>query len=568
MGTTEHSRLWRVKSRTEADPIQQLLKNREIVDTDRFFSPDYARDSHDPFLMPGMEIAISRLIKAKEAGETIVVYGDYDADGIPGTALLAKTFQANGITVETYIPDREKEGYGLNAAAIDSLKARGIKVIVTVDLGITASDEVAYAVEQGIDVIVTDHHEVDPERVPTKALAIVHPRVGDAPYPFGWLAGGGVAWKVAQALSIRTGKPTEQELKWWLELPAISTVCDIVPLIDENRMIVHYGLKVLMQTRNEGLKAMYRAGGIPHDALTERVIGYQIGPRLNAPGRVDHASLALELLLTDDPARATEIAAGVEIKNRERQDQLEAVVAEASAIIERENLTAKSAIVLAEPHWAPGVIGLAASRIVERYCRPTLLLGEVNGVLKGSGRTVDGFHLLDAILAHKDYLESYGGHEKAAGLALKPERFKEFQSVFIAYVEKHIEPESLIPSLSADFLLDPIDISDEFVTQVMRFAPFGAGNPKPRFVVGPLTVAAARQVGAEQQHLKVGFVERGLEGIAFRLGGRIAQCSVGNQLYVLGSLEFNEWNGTQKIQILVDDLKSVEETEKSGILKE
>ncbi len=568
MGNTRTvSRRWVVTPRTQPDIVDQLLANRGIDDRAQFFAPDYDRHGHDPGLLPNMAAALDRIAQALTAKERICVFGDYDADGIPGTAVLVKTLKANGADVRSYIPDREQEGYGLNIAALDRLAAEGVTLVITIDLGITGRAEVAHARSLGIDVIVTDHHHVDPERVPVDAVAVVHPALPESRYPFKGLAGGGVSWKLCQALAARTGTPAAGQLKWWLELPAISTVCDMVPLVDENRMIVHYGLKVLMQTRNHGLRAMYRAGGIANDSITERTIGYHIGPRLNAPGRIDSAALALDLLLTEDEGAAQDIAAMAELKNRERQAQLDSVVKAAFARVEQEQLQAAPAIVLGGEGWPTGVIGLAASRVVERYHRPAIVLGIHDGIAKGSGRSIRGFNLLAGIDAHKALLLTHGGHEMAAGLQLKAADLPAFTDRFTNFARERLSEADLIPTKTADMVLEPAAATKELVAALMQFAPFGVGNPKPRFVIAPLAVAAARQVGAQKQHLKLQF-EGGLEGIAFGSGERASDCGPGATVAVLGSLELNTWNGHDRVQVMIDDLKPIAQFQAEGVVSE
>lgn len=567
MGNTEQVTQWRwqLKPRTQPDIVGQLLENRGITDRDQFFAPDYERHSHDPLLMPGMAESLDRIERAIKDQELICVFGDYDADGIPATAVLIKTLRANEARVQSYIPDREREGYGLNESAIRLLKGQDVGLIITVDLGITGKAEVMLAKELGIDIIITDHHHIDEERVPTDAVAIIHPALSGSKYPFAGLAGGGVAWKLCQALSVRTGKPNQAELKWLLELPAISTVCDMVPLVDENRMIVHYGLKVLMQTRNIGLQALYKVGGIPIEVLTERIVGYQIGPRINAPGRIDQASLALELLLTDDSILAQELAAKTEGQNRERQEQLNSLVEAVIEVVEKEKLYEAPAIVLAGEGWPTGVIGLAASRLTERYHRPAIVLGIQNDIAKGSGRSISGFNLLAGITDCHDLLLTYGGHDKAAGLQMDVGQFSAFKERFLAYAGKNISPESLVPTKKADLVLQPEVITEEFVQTLTQFAPFGIGNPKPKFVVAPLEVIEVRPVGAAKQHLKLRF-KGGLEAIGFSCAQHTDRCQVGNRVAALGSLEFNSWNGQQTVQLLIDDIKSIEEYEQNGVV--
>lgn len=471
------AKVWQVTPRTEADLIDQLLKNRGITDRDCFFNPNYERDSHDPFLLPGMTEVVRRIEKAIKEEEKIVIYGDYDADGIPGTALLVRVLRANKANVEAYIPDREKEGYGLNNYALDKFKKSGVSLVITVDLGITNKDQAKYAKDLGLDLIITDHHHVDQERLPEDALAIIHPNLTGSNYPFKFLAGGGVAWKLAQAVSQTTNRPAPDQLKWLLELPAISTVCDIVPLNGENRMMVHFGLKVLAQTRNPGLQSIYKTAGLTPDIISERTLGFQIGPRVNAPGRVDNANLALNLLTTDDLKAAQRMAAKVELFNQQRQDQLKQVVEEAMVQVKADNLFEAPAIVLKGYGWPGGLIGLAAARVTEKFHRPTILLGEESGLLKGSGRSIDGFNLLEGITSLKDLLVSYGGHEKAAGLSLKTDDFESFQQGFIDFAAKSLTAEQLIPKVRIDAEVSSTEISAELVKSLEEMAPLAAAIP-------------------------------------------------------------------------------------------
>ncbi|MBI2589991.1 single-stranded-DNA-specific exonuclease RecJ [Candidatus Berkelbacteria bacterium] len=551
-------RHWLAPDRVHADLVRQLLANRSITDEEKFFNPDFERDSHDPFLLTGMDKAILRIQQALSVKEVIAVFGDYDADGIPGTALLVKILRSHQATVIPYIPNREREGYGLNEAALRHLKDQKVALVITVDLGITNRHEVKFATELGLDVIVTDHHHIEAQQLPDKAIALLHPALPGSRYPFANLAGGGVAWKLTQALQRTTGIPSLAQLKWWFELPAISTVCDIVPIVDENRMIVHFGMKVLAQTRNEGLRALYKTGGIDSTRLTERVIGFQIGPRLNAPGRIDHAALALELLLTEDSLQAQEIAARIELQNRTRQEQLEAMVNSARQEILQNKYYDQAAIVLLNEHWSIGLIGLAASRLVEQFHRPIILLGAYGKEAKGSGRSIDGFNLFGAIHAQSRFLTSYGGHEKAAGFHLPIKNVNKFKARFIEHARIHLTSDQLLPTLKTDAEIKPDEITNELVTNLMRFAPHGPSNPKPRFIIGPLTIASVKAVGAESQHVKFSFNEGApnqLEAIGFRLGEKARSYTSHDRIYIVGSLEFNEWNGLDRIQIKADDIK-------------
>ncbi|MCA9388343.1 single-stranded-DNA-specific exonuclease RecJ [Candidatus Berkelbacteria bacterium] len=551
------AKVWQIVPRTEADLINQLLKNRGITDRDCFFNPDYERDSHDPYLMPNMEQVVARILKSITDQEKIVVYGDYDADGIPGTALLVRVLRENGALVEAYIPDREKEGYGLNNLALDKLKENGVCLVITVDLGITNKDQASYAKKLGLDLVITDHHHVDLERLPTDALAIVHPALPDSDYPFKFLAGGGVAWKLAQAISQKTNKPSRAQLKWLLELPAISTVCDIVPLNDENRMMVYFGLKVLAQTRNPGLKSIYKTAGLTPELISEQTLGFQIGPRVNAPGRVDSANIALDLLVTDDEARAQQIAAQVELFNQERQDQLKQIVDEAMIQVRADNLFEAPAIVLRGEGWPGGLIGLAAARVMEKFHRPTILLGEGEGMLKGSGRSIDGFDLLAGIASLKNLLTTYGGHQKAAGLGLEIGNFEEFKNGFIDFAANCLTEEQLIPRIEIDAVIKSSQVTAQLIRDLEQMAPFGCGNPRPSLVVEELTIRAIKTVGADNTHLKVQFVEQELDGIGFGIGYLAEQLKAGDPVKVLGCPEFNVWNGVERIQLKIDDIRLV-----------
>ena len=548
---------WTSYERTEPELVDQLLKNRGIEDRERFFYPDFERDSHNPFLLPGMDTAVGRIVRAIESGERIAVFADYDADGIPGGALLYKLLIENGATVLAYIPDREKEGYGLNNAAIDSLKQRGVTLIITVDLGVTNRDQVAYARSIGIDTIVTDHHHIESERIPIDAIAVIHPALPGSKYPFNGLAGGGVAWKFAQAVAVTTGKPGVNQLKWWLELAAISTVCDIVPLQGENRTIVHFGLKVLAKTKNPGLLALYRTGSIQPELVSEQTIGFQIGPRINAPGRMDSATAAFELLTESDPSKVSQLALAIEQQNTQRKGALEQIFQSALLQVNAYGDSLPAAIVLVGKGWSPGLIGLAASRLIERVHRPVILLGDDgSGVLKGSGRSIETFNLLGAIAAQRELLTSYGGHEKAAGLQITREKFEEFQERFIQYVSENTREEDLVPTIRADAVIAPNELTDDLLDSFKLFAPFGNANPHPSFIVEPLEIADIHLLGATKDHLKLRFKGTDMTAIGFRFTDHADRWNVGDTVSIFGSPDWNEWQGKRTVELTMKDIQS------------
>lgn len=552
---------WEIPDRTESTLTDQLLKNRGIVSKEKFFNSSYERDSYDPFLLPDMEVAVDRIVKSfSDKQEIVAIFGDYDADGIPGSALLYKLFVANGKEPVVYIPDRESEGYGLNKKAIEHLAKEQIKLIITVDLGITGKEEVEFAKTLGIDVIITDHHEPKENEYPDNALAVVHPRVNNSKYPFGQLAGGGVAWKLAQAISSRTGKPTSNELKWLLELPAISTICDIVSLKDENRMIAKYGLKVLAQTRNKGLRALYRAGGIDTNKIDEYCVGFQIGPRLNAPGRMDHAALSFKLLTTDSEQIASEIASKIEVYNQDRRIQMENIQKQALLKIEEKSLWQKKVIVVTGEDWPLGLVGLAAGRLMEEFNRVVFLLGKKDGYYQGSGRSIQGFHLVEAMTQVEDLLESFGGHAKAAGLKIKEENLNDFELRIESLANILLKEADLEKKIKADAILGPEEITKDLIKSIEEFAPYGEDNPRPKFVIKNLTCDAIKKLGAEGNHLKLKFKENNLEAIGFGMGGRASEISLGKKIDALGYVELNVWTsntGTVKetIQITLKDFK-------------
>ena len=552
---TSSNHHWKIPERTEASLVDQLLKNRGITDRERFLAPDFERDSHDPWRLPTMERAVARIIQAIERKEIIAVYADYDADGIPGGAILTKLLRANGATVVPYVPDREKEGYGLNRQAIEYLKKQRVSLIITVDLGITNSAAVAEAVAVGIDVIVTDHHSIDPDRIPTDAVATVHPGLPGSIYPFAGLAGGGVAWKLAQAVAERTGRPTSNELKWWLELAAISTVCDMVPLQDESRLIVQFGLKVLRKTRSIGLRALYEQASIDPSVVDERTIGFQIGPRINAPGRMDHAAPAFELLLTDDPTRAEALASQIELLNHDRQALVGRVVDEAINKLSTFGKELPTVIILDDPSWPIGVLGLAASRLVERYHRPVILLNQTaDGRAKGSARSISGFNVLEAIRASRDLLTSFGGHTGAAGLSLDHAALADFSAALEEFAAARLSLDALQPTHRADAAISAAELTESLMNELDQFAPFGMANPAPTFVVQPLIVRSVRRLGADGQHLKLTFANAPFAGLAWRFSERgMSLPSVGQSIAILGRPEWNTWNGQRSLQLIVND---------------
>lgn len=431
-----------------------------------------------PFLLPGMERAVDRIVTALKNRERILVHGDYDADGVVSTALLVRNLRRLGADVVAYIPDRFEEGYGLSTEGVEHAKSAGASLIITVDCGITAVEEVELARSYGIDVVVTDHH-LPQEHLPD-AVALVNPKLlrdGEE------LAGVGVVFKLLDALYTALDLD-KSALYWDLDLVALGTVADLMPLVGENRILVHYGLKVLSQTRKAGLKALQEVARLRGKTVSPWHISFIFGPRLNVAGRLRHARIALELLTTPEGQRALELARLLDQENRRRQSLERTIVEEASRRIESTDLRDHPVLVVEGEGWHEGVIGIVASRLVERYERPAIVIAVEDGWGKGSGRSVPGFHLFEALHAHRHLLEAFGGHRMAAGLRLRRERIPELREALVAYVDENLtEPPE--PEVEVDFVLpEPGWLEDPRLPEEFRkLEPFGMGNPHPTFVL-------------------------------------------------------------------------------------
>jgi single-stranded-DNA-specific exonuclease len=502
---------------------------------------------YDPFLMKGMEQAVARIRKALDQRERIMVYGDYDADGATATALLFLALRKSGADVEYYIPDRFAEGYGLNEAAIRLAKARGFSLVITVDNGISAIHEAQVAREMGLDLIITDHH-TPPERLPD-AYAILNPKQPGCSYPDKMLAGVGVVFKLVHALF---GRLPEE----YLDLAAIGTVADLAPLDDENRLLAIYGLEQMNRKPGVGIQALIDVAGLSGRRLTAGHIGFSLGPRINAAGRLDSATKAVELLITDDPVRAREYASFLEEQNRERREIGERIFTEAVQEVEAhpEWLDARI-LVLASERWNAGVIGIVASRLVEKYYRPVLMIALSEGMGKGSARSIPAFHLYEALHACSDLLEHYGGHKMAAGFSVREEIIPLLRERLQMVADEWLTEEDLVPQLSIDARLRLPEIDMGLVEQIQALGPFGFGNPSPRFLLHALDLRDVRAVGQEGEHLQItlgqGLAEMG--GVAFRRGEDAEELKGCPQVDVVGELAINEWKGQKRLQFILHD---------------
>ncbi len=527
-----------------------VIRGIDTVERANAFLHVSVEQFHDPFLLDGMEVAVTRIRQVIASGEPICLYGDYDADGVSSTALMIHVMRQLGARFDYYIPNRFTEGYGLNREAIAAICERGFKLVVTVDTGISAVEQVAFARELGLDIIVTDHHE--PPAVLPEAFAVINPKKPGCPYPFDMLAGVGVAFKLAHAL---LGEPPMH----LVDIAAIGTIADLVPLVDENRILAHYGLKRLNQTRQPGLQALIRVSGLDEKELTAGHVGFAIAPRINAGGRLETAEAAVKLLAATDPNEAHDLALRLDALNRERQELVEAMTAEAEAMVrERYPLADNHVLVLAKVGWNVGVVGIVASRLVEMFYRPTIVLGidPEKGTAKGSARSIAGFDMYEALTACKDLLPHYGGHTMAAGMTLPVENLEPLRARLNELARAWLTDEDFLPQTRVDLEI-PLDAAGlELACEMEALAPFGMGNPTPLVLVKDVAISGLRKIGRDDSHLKCALTAAGksLDAIGFQLAHLTEHLTPSAQLQVLGELTVNEWNGSRKPQLVIRDL--------------
>lgn len=557
-----------------------ILAKRGIVGEEavhRFLYPDYERDVNDPFLFDDMKKAVARIAHAIEHKELIVIHGDYDADGVCGSTLLYELLTILGAIVEVYLPHREKEGYGMRIPTLDALKEKGCAVIITVDCGIANTDEVDHANILGIDVIITDHHTepTDPARMP-KAHAIIHPRVHADAYPFDHLAGVGSAFKLSQAL-IRTmdeptlirqrdsardhsGNPinwTAYE-KWQLDLVAIATITDCMPLVDENRALVHYGFIVLEKTVRTGLRALMAQAGVVGQKPSAKMIGFDIGPRINAAGRVEHARMAFDLLTAKHSEGADDLSKQIEATNIFRRKVSTKLAEEAEEAV-RADIEMGSPILCAyNSQWPMGVLGLVAGRLSNKYSKPIILCTQKGGLIEGTSRSVPGLSILEAFHRVSDMLHHYGGHAAAAGIALRHDiAFDTFRTAIASHITDLLASTDTRPAITADSSITLPDVSWDLVSAINKLEPFGQQNPKPIFHIPQLTIEQYGVIGKTGQHIRCTFSQSGTKrrAIGFSMGPHAAQFRTGDVVDILCELDINEWNGQQELQLNLLDMR-------------
>lgn len=544
-----------------------LLGKRGITTAEaieEFLYPDYRLHLHDPFLFKDMLKVTERIFQAIKTNESIVIYADYDADGVCSAALLTSTIRALGGNIaEVYMPHREKEGYGLNPAAVSHFIEKRANLIVTLDCGTTNTAEILMASQASIDVIVIDHHHV-PEKSPG-AFAILNPKMPGESYPFLHLASVGMAFKTAQALLKKYIDSHEEERlkwetfeKWLLDLAAIATVTDLVPLVGENRTLVKYGLLTLNKTQRPGLRALIESMGAKLGLLDTYNIAYQIGPRLNAAGRMNHASAAYELLMCEEPTKSSELAASLESGNRERQQLTERITAEAREQVGKR--VSDRVLVAVGEGWPVGVVGLVASRLLEEYHRPILVVGRTPKGLSGSGRSISAFNIIAALHQYSELFHKFGGHAQACGFTLKnAESLERLRDALNELAGQTLSDDDLLPVLTIDAPLLLKDVQENLGELLKLLEPFGMGNPRPKFIFSGLQLVGMANVGINGQHLKLTLSDESgtiRQAIGFNQSLAHQSLRLGDHLDVVAEVTANEWNGRREWQLKILDLRT------------
>ena len=531
--------------------LARILVNKNITnknDMSIFMNPT-RKDFHDPFLMPDMEIAINRLLKAIENNQKIIIYGDYDADGITSTTVLKLFLEERGMDVSTYIPNRLNEGYGLNKGAIKKIYDDGFRLMVTVDCGISGIEEVEYANSLGIEMIITDHHE--PAESLPNAIAVVDAKRKDNEYPFNQLAGVGVVFKVIQALSMRLGLDEKEYLKY-LDIVCIGTISDIVPLVDENRVIAKLGLKLVAQTRNIGLRALIEIIGFKN--IDSSSVSFGIAPRINACGRMGNEKLALDLFLCKDKDEVTKLAVKLNEYNIERQSIEKQMYDEAAEIID-ENEKDKACIIVGKEGWHHGIIGIVSSKITEMYFKPSILICFDGNEGKGSGRSIPGFDLHEALMNCKQYLKKFGGHAMAVGVTVDKSEFGKFKSELEEYA-KSCNVDKIVPIINVDSELSLKDINVEAVKSLSLLEPYGEANKMPLFLFRNLKINSIRSL-SEGKHLKLSLKDENfiVDAIGFNMGELSEKYLLDDRVDIVGSLDINSYGGNESVQIVLKDIR-------------
>ena len=535
--------------------LARILVNRGIKTEKeiKIFLEPTRNDFYDAFLLPDMEKAVDRIIKAINNKEKVIIYGDYDVDGITSVTVLKKFLKERGLDVGFYIPNRIEEGYGLNKKAIEKIIEQAYTLIITVDCGISGIEEIEECSKIGIDTIVTDHHEQGD--ILPNAYAVIDAKRKDNKYPFRDLAGVGIVFKLIQAISIKLNLDDKEYLKY-LDIVAVGTISDIVPLIDENRVIAKLGLKLIEVTKNVGLRELIISSN--YKKINSNTISFGIAPRINACGRMGYQEEALKLFLTENIIEAKEITKKLNKYNLERQEKEGNIFKQAIEKLKFEEIEQKDVIVLGDDNWYHGVIGIVASKLTEAFFKPTILVCFEDNQGKGSGRSIPNFDLYEALKYCSDYLEKFGGHEMAVGLTIKKENFEKFKAKF-EEIAKQNNVSQIIPKLKIDAEISKNDLRLETVDELKKLEPFGEKNEKPYFIYKGLKINSIRAL-SEGKHLKLSLRDGNqlIDAIGFNLGNLADEYLIGDKVDIVGMLEINEYNGTKKIQInLKDIMKSI-----------
>ncbi len=521
----------------------------------QFLSPSYPANLCDPLSLPGIKPAVKKILAAIKSKSQIVIYGDYDIDGLTATALLNDFFGSIGANVATFIPDRFEQGYGLHANSLIDLQKAGAELVITVDCGTTATNALKTAKKIGLDVIVTDHH-TPPEKLPTGAIAIVNPKLSHNSRVFTELAGVGVAFNLVRALMISKPDIIEDgREKWLLDLVALGTVCDVVPLQKDNRVLTYFGLKVLQKTRRKGIRALAQVAGVDISNINESDLGFRLGPRLNAAGRLEHAQKALELLITDDSDRALELAMDLNVLNSDRQAMTQTIYDEANSMAKK--YKSDPILVLSSPDWSHGVVGIVASRISEKHHKPVILLQELEDNTKGSARSFGEFNIVEAIRACSEMLDAFGGHAFAAGMTLQTDRIEEFRYRLNQYALSNMAVENNFKKLRIhgdyDNTIPKLDVID----QLNNLSPFGSANTEPLFM-GNYKVSSMRFVGQQNNHLKLSLQNSSgntVNAIAFSAVDKWPWLNEGEFAQFAFRLQKNVWQDNISLQYEVVDVR-------------
>ncbi|MDE6636997.1 MAG: single-stranded-DNA-specific exonuclease RecJ [Muribaculaceae bacterium] len=543
-------------------PVPELLLRRGVSTPEEaigFLSPSL-EDLHDPFLMPDMDKAVNRLNRAMGAKEKIMIYGDYDVDGTTAVALVYKYLQNYYSNIEYYIPTRYEEGYGISRKSIEYAAENDIKLVVVLDCGIKAIDEIAYAKQLGIDFIICDHHVPDDELPP--AVAILNPKMPGSPYPCPHLSGCGVGFKFMQGFAKSNGLGNHNELNSLLDLVAVSIAADIVPIVGENRIMAYHGLRRLNSNPNLGLRSIIRLCKLTNKDITISDVIFKIGPRINASGRMQSGMEAVGLLVTRDLHDAYQRGAEIDQYNKDRKELDKKITEEANELIEN-NVSivhGKRSIVIYNKNWHKGIIGIVASRLTELYYKPSVVLTYANGMATGSSRSVQGFDIYSAVNSTRHLLENFGGHTYAVGLSLKEENIPEFSRLFEEYVAKNIQPNQLCPQLDIDADISFADITPELLTWLKKFNPFGPGNQKPIFRTrNVFDFGTSKLVGKNFEHIKLELEDdstsRVISAIAFNMAPYFEHIHAHKPVDICYTIEQNKHHHTESIQLMIKDIR-------------